>query len=121
LLLGTTSWNGSMPDAEPDWLCPWCQAVATLPSDSRGICESRRCECGALGIGAPPWDTDEIIDDAIGIFGIAEGYLTPLDSDRVAGLRRVGVEVAEGRRIPPSASNRFELRVLWFRKPVYAT
>ena len=110
-----------MPNAEQEWLCPWCGAIATLPSDSQGICESRRCGCGALGIGAPPWDTDEIIDDAIGIFGIAEGYLTPFDSDRVVRLRQVGIEIAEGRRIQPTTSYRFELRVFWFRKRVPAT
>jgi hypothetical protein len=110
-----------MPDAEREWACPWCQAVATRPSDSTGICESKQCECGALGIAAPPWDTDEIIDDAIGVFGIAEGYLTPLDSDRLAGLRQVGVEIAEGQRIPPGANRRLELRVLWFRKQASST
>jgi hypothetical protein len=91
-----------------------------LPGDSPGICESRRCKCGAIGIAGPPWDTDEIIDDAIGVFGIAAGYLTPFDSDRVAGLRQIGVEVAEGQRIP-GASDRFELRVLWFRRQARST
>jgi hypothetical protein len=99
-----------------DWLCPWCGEVASDPANAPGICESRNCTCGAMGIGAPPWDTDEIIDDAIAIFGIAEGFLTSFDADRVAGLQRVGVEVVEGQSVPADGSNRFELRVLWFRR-----
>ena len=105
-----------MGETEQNWLCPWCQAVARTPANTTGICESKRCECGALGIAAPPWDTDEIIDDAISLFGIAKGHLTPYDSDRVAGLQQLGVEIAEGERIPAGVSNRFELRVLWFRQ-----
>ena len=109
-----------MPETNDEWLCPWCHAVAKMPANTRGICESKRCDCGALGIAAPPWDTDEIIDDAIGVFGIADGYCTLYDSDRVAGLRQSGVEIAEGERIRDRASNRFELRVLWFRRQGHA-
>jgi hypothetical protein len=105
-----------MRETKHDWLCPWCQAVARLPGNPAGICESRRCGCGALGIAAPARDTDEIIDDAIGVFGIPEGSLTPFDADRVAGLQQLGVEVAEGEPIPAGVISRFELRVLWFRK-----
>jgi hypothetical protein len=110
-----------MPEPEHEWLCPWCRAIANKPGNMSGICESKRCECGALGIATPPWDTDEIVDDAIGVFGIPEGDLTPYDSDRVAGLQQVGVEVAEGERIPAGVLNRFELRVLWFRRREHAT
>jgi len=95
--------------------------LADRPADLRVICQSRICVCGALALGAPPEDTDEIIDDAINVFGIADGYLTELDSDRVAGLKALGVEVAEGRRIAPSAEHHAEIRVLWFRKDAAAT
>jgi hypothetical protein len=105
-----------MSHPEPEWQCPWCRAVATPLSGAPGICEKKRCACGALGIGAPPRDTDEIIDDAIGIFGIHGSFLTPFDADRVAGLQQAGVEVAEGRRIPADATHPFEYRVLWFRR-----
>jgi histidine triad (HIT) family protein len=104
-----------MQEAVREWTCPWCRALATLPG-SASICQSRRCECGALAIAAPPWDTDEIIDDAIGVFGIGVAHLTSLDSDRVTGLRQMGVDVAEGQRLPATGSDRFELRVLWFRR-----
>lgn len=110
-----------MPKPEHEWLCPWCQAIAEMPGNLSGIWESKHCECGALGIAAPPWDTDEIIDDAIGVFGIAEGYLASHDSDRVAGLQQVGVEVAEGERIAAGVLSQFELRVLWFRRREHAT
>jgi len=95
--------------------------LADRPADLRVICLSRSCACGALALGAPPSDTDEIIDDAINVFGIADGYVTEFDSDRIAGLRAVGVEVVEGREVAPTSSNRFEIHVLWFRKSAPAT
>jgi hypothetical protein len=69
-----------------------------------------------LALAAPPWDSDEIIDDAIGTFGIADGYLTPFDADRITGLQLVGIEIAEGLPIPSGDGNPFQLRVLWFRR-----
>jgi hypothetical protein len=111
-----------MSKTERGWLCPWCDGLANLPVEFAVTCDSRRCECGALGLGAPSHDTDEIIDDAINIFGIANGYMFPFDTDRVAGLQRIGVDVAEGQTVAPSGSDRVELRVLWFRrKPAQAT
>jgi hypothetical protein len=56
-------------ESERDWCYPWCSRFAGLPTDFAVICESRVCECGALGLAAPSWDTDEIIDDAINVFG----------------------------------------------------
>ena len=103
------------------WECPWCGVLADRPSDFPVICQSRACICGALALGAPRWDTDEIIDDAINVFGIAEGHLTEFDSDRIAGLRAIGVEVAEGRPVAPSASNPLGINVLWFRKSAPTT
>lgn len=102
--------------SDSPWQCPWCGVVAERQADLRVICQSRVCVCGALALGAPPSDSDEIIDDAINVFGIADGYMTEFDSDRVAGLRAIGVEVAEGHRIAPGSGDRLEFRVLWFRK-----
>lgn len=103
-------------EVETGWLCPWCGRKAHLPARQVVICHSRACECGALGLGAYPWDTDEIIDDAINVFGIADGYLTPFDEDRMAGLRTVGVEIREGPGVPARDGRRPAIRVLWFRK-----
>jgi len=105
-----------MSHVGPDWSCPWCRTVATRASGLPVICESRRCGCGALALGAPPVDTDEIVDDAINLFGIAEGHLTEFDADRIAGLRQLGIEVAEGDFMQPEASHPFGFRVLWFRR-----
>ena len=105
-----------MKVTDDGWRCPWCNKVASVPAALSTICDSRVCECGALGLGAPPWDIDEIVDDAINIFGIADGYMTPFDADRVAGLQAVGVDVVEGERIQASGRNQPELRVLWFRR-----
>lgn len=105
-----------MGDTEDNWLCPWCGKDALLPTQHKVICYSKTCECGAIALGAPPFDTDEIIDDAINIFGIADGYMTPFDADRIVGLEKVGVEVAEGARVSPGGGNPFGLQVLWFRR-----
>lgn len=86
-----------MGESDRPWRCPWCGKLAGLPTYFVVICQSRVCECGALSLGAVSWDTDEIVDDAINVFGpIPSEYVTPLDADRVAGLERIGVEVAGG-------------------------
>jgi len=107
-----------MEDADYNWLCPWCGKVALPPTEHTVVSYSKTCECGALALAAPPWDTDEIIDDAINIFGIADGYLTPYNDDRIAGLEKVGVEIAEGTRVSSGGSHPIKLRVLWFRRRV---
>jgi hypothetical protein len=98
----------------PEWLCPWCGTSTTVTYRMRVVSESRICQCGAVGLGA--LDSDEMIDDAINIFGIAEGYLTPFDSDRLLGLEKNGVEIKEGESIPASPTCPFELWPLWFRR-----
>src|SRR5712692_348150 len=108
--------EGALREADRKWLCPWCRRVAHLPTQHRVICHSRTCECGALALGAPTRDTDEIIDDAIGIFGITDGYMTPYDADRILGLQESGVEVADDPRMPSGDGNSFQLRILWFRR-----
>jgi hypothetical protein len=100
------------------WRCPWCTTHATRVPASPAICETRSCGCGAIALAAPPWDSDEIIDDAINIFGIAPEYLTPFDLDRLAGLRHSGVEVRDGEPLPASEGRRFEFRVMWFRRVI---
>ncbi len=104
-----------MAESEYDWLCPWCSKVADLPLNFPVISDSKLCKCGAIGLGAPPWDMDEIVDDAINIFGpIPQGYMTPFDGDRIAGLRQIGVEVAGPEAIERTRNT--ERRVLWFRR-----
>lgn len=110
-----------MPEEQPreadhNWLCPWCGKIAHLPTRHTVICYSKTCACGARALGAPPWDSDEIVDDAINIFGIADGFMTSFDADRLAGLQKVGVEIKEGQTIPHGESGPFEIRVLWFRR-----
>src|SRR5437867_9396913 len=105
-----------MQEIDIHWVCPWCGKVALLPTHHRVNCHSQTCECGAIGLGAPAWDTDEIIDDAIHIFGIADGYRTAFDADRLIGLEKAGVVIREGQPIPAGGDRPFEIRVLWFRR-----
>jgi len=97
--------------------CPWCGRMAVKPSSPPVICESRICDCGAIALAAPSHDTDEIIDDAINVLGgIEDAFMTPHDSDRVAGLRRLGVDIVEGEMVAADrGTSPFDLRVLWFR------
>ena len=104
-----------MAETDDNWQCPWCRRLADVSADLTVICESRSCQCGALALGAPPEDVDEIIDDAINVFGpIADGYMTEFDRDRIAGLRQIGVEVAGNDAVVPSESTDF--RIMWFRR-----
>ena len=57
------------PMAKEQWMCPWCQQLATRETKGT-LCESRTCDCGAIALSAPVADSDEIIDDAIGLFNV---------------------------------------------------
>jgi hypothetical protein len=103
------------------WVCPWCGKAVRQPARHHVICHSKMCECGAIGLGAAPWDTDEIIDDAINLFGIAEGYSSPLDADRLIGLKKIGVEMREGQTIPAGDESPVAIRILWFRRKIPGT
>jgi hypothetical protein len=43
--------------------------------------------------------------------------MTPYDTDRVAGLRRLGIDIVEGEIVAADrGTSPFDLRVLWFRQ-----
>ena len=44
---------------EDKWRCPWCRRIATTVRLS--ICDSRKCDCGAIAVGAPEGDWDEVM------------------------------------------------------------
>ena len=80
---------------EDKWKCPWCGRIATIVRQS--ICDSRQCECGAVVIGAPEGDWDEVTDEAIEFFNVATrtescGYDSLLRDD----IQRAGVEMRPG-------------------------
>ncbi len=81
------------------WKGPWCGEVATVVRES--ICDSRQCNCGAVAIGAPEGDWDEVTDEAIDFFEVltraeSRGYDSLLCND----IRRAGVEMRSGVRDP---------------------
>ena len=94
--------------------CPWCDNLASEPTP-HVICESRTCSCGAIALGAPPWDFDEVVDDVIGIFGISQEFLTPFDGDRVQGLKARGVQLVEGAMVPATKTS-LKTQFFWLRK-----
>lgn len=84
---------------EDKWKCPWCGQVATRLRG--GICDSRQCRCGAVGIGAPEGDWDEVTDEAIGLFGVGIDPASRGNDMRLRDdIKRSGVEVRSGVRDP---------------------
>jgi hypothetical protein len=103
----------------PHWICPWCNTIAALETRHPVICYSRTGECGSVALGAPPWDSDEIIDDAIGIFAVeirpqSRGFDPLLMDD----IRRGGVEVRTGALVQGLSGMPALLKYqfLWFRR-----
>jgi len=100
---------------QDNWSCPWCEHTAAPDASQTTISEARYCPCGAIGLGAPAHDFSEVIDDAVGMFGIADGFLTPHDSDRIRGLHKSGVEIRPGIDLAPDDQFPLGLEVMWFR------
>jgi pimeloyl-ACP methyl ester carboxylesterase len=105
-----------------DGVCPWCGTAATLEIDARVISASRRCPCGAIALGAPPHDFDEVLDDARNYFGV-HASTQQLNFEPPANwLEAAGVEIVEGGveyrpvpdapfPVPPLRYNHY-----WFRR-----
>jgi hypothetical protein len=99
-----------------NWSCPFCGQEATLETEQHVICDSRTRSCGAIALAAPVVDTDEIVDDALGIFRVqiseeSRGYDALLLDD----LRRAGVEIREGQRARIREGFWGDYISLWFR------
>ena len=103
------------------WRCPFCGFVATQPTQGTPrslICESRTCSCNAVALAAPSVDLDEIIDDAVGIFGIAiRDESRGVDALMLGDIRRAGVEVRRGESVPARQGLPLEYVSVWFRGP----
>lgn len=57
-------------------VCPFCAASVTHTEASRDLgCPIWRCSCGAVGVGAPPWDIDEAFDELEVTVGLRHGAL----------------------------------------------
>jgi hypothetical protein len=110
--------SGSSEDGGK-WLCPWCGAVADLPTPFPVNCESRTCSCGAVALGAPPWAFGAALGDAAGVFAV-KTRLGSFDSNALLleDIRRSGVEFREGVLAEGWSGERrgVEYRYLWFRQ-----
>jgi hypothetical protein len=105
---------------EEDWhVCPFCARTATRPTTPKPHCESRTCRCGAVVLGAPVGDIDEITDDAIGLFGVA---IRPESTGSEVALRqeilRAGVAIRAGvvRRVELGDGVDRRVQYVWFRR-----
>lgn len=100
------------------WICPWCHTVAALETRYPVICYSRTCACGAVALGAPPWDSDEVIDDAIGIFAVEIRPMSlGFDPLLMDDIRRSGVDVRAGELVHglPDMQAVLKYQFFWFR------
>lgn len=77
--------------------CPWCRASGARTL--LGPCWGLRCACGAVLLGAPAADFDEVIDQAINEFSLFQDFMREGkrlgNLGRQAWLERKGVEVLE--------------------------
>jgi hypothetical protein len=102
---------------EDKWRCPWCGRTATTVRQS--ICDSRRCECSAIAVGAPEGDWDEVTDEALGLFDVpvrpeSRGFDALLRED----IRTAGVEIREGVTDPDMGHPwGWAYKYTWFRRP----
>ena len=97
------------------WVCPWCEVEVSGQSERSTLCECRECSCGAIGLSAPVEDSDEIVDHAIGQFGVERQESSRGFNDLLlADIVRSGVDVQGGRLDPGDPFPRY--RLIWFRK-----
>ena len=101
------------------WLCPWCAQVAKRPTRPAPLCDSRSCDCGAVALGAPPWDLDEVIDNALALFGV-ETRKESRGNDflLLADLRDSGIDVRIG-LLESNGQDKprwWKYQYLWFRR-----
>ena len=101
---------------EDKWRCPWCGRTATTIRQS--ICDSRQCDCGAIAVGAPEGDWDEVTDEALGLFDVpvspeSHGFDALLRED----IRKAGVEIREGVTDPDMGHPwGWAYKYTWFRR-----
>jgi hypothetical protein len=99
---------------EDKWKCPWCGKVAMTVRES--ICDSRSCVCGAVAVGAPDCDWDEVTDEALGLFAVpVRAESVGCDESLRDDIRRDGVEMREGVTDPDMGHPR-PYQYMWFRR-----
>lgn len=99
------------------WRCPWCGEIAESAPEMRTMCQSRQCACGAIGICAPLRDSDEIVDDAVSIFGVHfEPTSTGFTDLQLVDVARAGVDIRGGRLVLETGEVFPRLRWIWFRR-----
>lgn len=81
---------------EFDGTCPWCREEATAHGRCAGICFARECDCGALALGAPIRDFDEVLDDAIQHYGIAPDKMKVNFGKPEEWLAESGIDFRDG-------------------------
>lgn len=93
--------------------CPFCGCEATEEVEAV-ISHSRKCSCGAIALGAPQCDFDEVIDDARNYFGVTVDSMTLNFRPPQDWLGECGIDLVEGGIGGPKSAfgaNRF----YWFK------
>ena len=92
--------------------CPWCGATA-----SRGVAgvisHARACECGAIALGAPPRDMDEVFDDAVNHFGLQVDPIAANFRPASITFGERGIDTSEG---GAEQGPHGEIEWVWFKR-----
>jgi len=86
-----------------DATCPWCDRKAR--EEPAGVTYSDRCDCGALALGAPAYDFDDLIDEAVDRFRLQAGIIVNPAFQPEQWLALFGIEFRPGgkrRQVPTS-------------------
>jgi hypothetical protein len=98
--LSAVTWTTPATTKEFERRCPWC-AGAAEPCNAR-MTYGYRCACGAFALGAPAWDFDEVIDDAMHKLGLSRGVLANRAEEPRWWLELAGVDYKEGGKLGDS-------------------
>ncbi len=85
--------------------CPFCGGTANDEMENM-LSLSCRCSCGAIALGAPSCDFDEVIDDARNYFGLTVDGRTINFRHHSEWLNECGVSFLEGGVGGPSGPRR---------------
>jgi hypothetical protein len=80
-----------------DRRCPFCGEIAQNKAPRIDCSQSALCACGAVAIGAPACDYDEVVDDMTGYFALPRSAFPEGRYERPPrGLDRLGIDFRAG-------------------------
>ena len=109
--VSATTWTKPETTKVFDRICPWCGGTAVDAGLRTAV--HLRCACGAIAMGAPAWDFDEVIDDAIDHFALDAKRIGNRAHEPRWWLELFGVDFREG-GVATAGPN--EYHFYWFKR-----